>query len=214
MILVIVGPSSSKQSFKRKVGIESSSHCLFSEEKMRLRISEKVVGLKLDKFGGGMIGKRKGSGESDGENLERMRSILSLKNWRNELASDCVSGVSGEDLDGLRWRIEFKVFQSVQGLEDDSVTRFVRNSDLALEIRDLTKLQWALNFLRSKGDFQRRHDRSSRLLSRLAARISGLIHGVWGLRTTVFDLSGAWSMELRVEESCSDRSEELEAGFV
>ena len=36
---------------------------------MRLRISEKVVGLKLDKFGGGMIGKRKGSGESDGENF-------------------------------------------------------------------------------------------------------------------------------------------------
>ena len=58
---------------------------------MRLRISEKVVGLKSDKFGGGIIGKRKGSGESDGENLERMRSILSLKNWRNELASDCVS---------------------------------------------------------------------------------------------------------------------------
>ena len=71
----------------------------------RLRFSEKVVGLKLDKFGGGMIGKRKGSGESDGENLERMRSILSLKNWRNELASDCVSGVSGDELEGLRWRI-------------------------------------------------------------------------------------------------------------
>ena len=104
----------------------------------------------------------------------------------------------------------------MRGLEDDSVTRFVRKLDLALEIRDLTKLHWALNFLRSKGDFQRRHDRSSRLLSRLAARISGLIHGVWGLRTTIFDLSGAWmsSMELRVEESCSDRSEELEAGFV
>ena len=77
---------------------------------MRLRISEKVVGSKLDKFGGGTIGKRKGSGESDGENLERMRSILSLKNWRNELASDCVSGVSGDELDGLRWRIEFKVY--------------------------------------------------------------------------------------------------------
>ena len=131
---------------------------------MRLRISEKVVGSKLDKFGGGIIGKRKGSGESDGENLERMRSILSLKNWRNELASDCVSGVSGDELDGLRWRIEFKVFQSVRGLEDDSVTRLVRKLDLALEIRDLTKLHWALNFLRSKGDFQRRHDRSSRLL--------------------------------------------------
>ena len=113
---------------------------------MRLRISEKVVGSKLDKFGGGIVGKRKGSGESDGENLERMRSILSLKNWRNELASDCVSGVSGDELDGLRWRIEFKVFQSVRGLEDDSVTRFVRKLDLALEIRDLTKLHWALNF--------------------------------------------------------------------
>ena len=41
---------------------------------MRLRISEKVVGLKLDKFGGGMIGKRKVmisfALESDGENLE------------------------------------------------------------------------------------------------------------------------------------------------
>ena len=47
---------------------------------MRLRISKKAIGLKLDKFGGGMIGKRKGSGESDGENLERMRSILSLNN--------------------------------------------------------------------------------------------------------------------------------------
>ena len=107
---------------------------------MRLRISEKVVGSKLDKFGGGTIEKKKGSGESDGENLERMRSILSLKNWRNELASDSVSGVSGDELDGLRWRIEFKVFQSVRGLDDNSVTRFVRKLDLALEIRDLTKL--------------------------------------------------------------------------
>ena len=73
---------------------------------MRLRISEKVVGLKLDKFGGGIIGKRKGSGESEGENLERMRSILSLKNWRNELASDCVSGVSDE-LDGFKLNLMF-----------------------------------------------------------------------------------------------------------
>ena len=49
---------------------------------------------------------------------------LATKKWRNELASDCVSGVSVDELDGLRWRIEFKVFQSVRGLEDDSVTRF------------------------------------------------------------------------------------------
>ena len=96
------------------------------------------------------------------------------------------------------------------------MTRFVRKLDLAFEIRDLVKLHWALNFLRSKGDFQRRHDRSTRLRSRLATRISGLIHSVWGLRTTVLDLSGAWmsSMELRVEDSCSDRSDELEAGLV
>ena len=103
-----------------------------------------MVGLKLDKFGGGTNGKRKGSGESDEENLEQMRSILSSKNWRNELASDCVSGVSRDELEGLRWRIEFKVFQSVRGLEDDSVTRFVRKLDLAFEIRDRTKLHWAL----------------------------------------------------------------------
>ena len=51
-----------------------------------------------------------------------------------------MSGVSGDELEGLRWRIEFKVFQSVRGLEDDSVTRFVRKLDLAFEIRDLTKL--------------------------------------------------------------------------
>ena len=174
-MILMIGPSSSKQSFKRKVRIESSSHCLFWEEKMRLRISEKVVGLKSDKFGGKMIGKRKRSAESDVENLEQMRSILSLKNWRNELTSYSVSGVSGDELYGLRGRIEFKVYQSVRGLEDDSVTRFVRKLDLALEIRDLTKLHWALNFSRSKGDFQRRHDRSSWLLSRLATRISGLI---------------------------------------
>ena len=78
-----------------------------------------------------MIGKRKGSGESDGGNLERMRSILSLKNWRKELASDCVSGVSGDELEGLLWSIEFKDFQSVRGLEF---------SDKICEIR-LTKLE-------------------------------------------------------------------------
>ena len=32
------------------------------------------------------------------------------------------------------------------------MTRFVRKLDLALEMKDLTKLNWALNFLRSKGD--------------------------------------------------------------
>ena len=145
-----------------------------------------------------------------------MRSILSLKNWRNELASDCVSVVSGDELEGLRWRVEFKDFQSVRELKDDSLIRFMRKFDLAFEIRDLTKFHWVLNFLRSEGDFQRRHDRSSRLRSRLTTRISELIHGVWGQRTTTLDLSGAWmsSMDLWVEESCSNRSDELEAGVV
>ena len=34
---------------------------------------------------------------------------------------------------------------------DDSVTRLDKNEDLALEMRDLTELHWARNFLRSKG---------------------------------------------------------------
>ena len=65
-----------------------------------------------------MIGKRWGSGNQMRElNLERMRSIMSLKNWRNKLVSDCLSGVSyaGDELEGLQWSIEFKVSQSVQG---------------------------------------------------------------------------------------------------
>ena len=47
----------------------------------------------------------------------------------------------------------------------------------ALERRDLTELHSARNFARSKGDFQRRQHRSSRLRYSLAQRIAGLIHG-------------------------------------
>ena len=159
--------------------------------------------MKLISFGGGAGGKRNGSGESDGENLVRMRSILSLKKSRNVLARDDASGDSGSEFEGFRWRIVLRVFQSVRGLADDSVTRLDKNEDLALEMRDLTELHWARNFMRSNGDFQRRQHRSSRLRSRLAWRISGLIHGVWGLWTTVLDLIGAWMsrMDLRVEEN-------------
>ena len=60
-----------------------------------------------------------------------------------------------------------RVFQIVRGLADDSVTRLDTNEDLALEMRELTELHWARNFMRSKGDFQRRQHRSSRLRSRL-----------------------------------------------
>ena len=34
----------------------------------------------------------------------------------------------------------FRVFQSVRGLADDSVTKLDKNKDLALEMRDLTEL--------------------------------------------------------------------------
>ena len=52
-----------------------------------------MAGLKSDKYGG-VIGKRWESGESDEQNMEQMRSILSLKDWRNELANECLSSVS------------------------------------------------------------------------------------------------------------------------
>ena len=97
----------------------------------------------------------------------------------------------------------FRVFQSVRGFADDSVTRLDKNDDLALEMRDLTELPWARNFMRSMGDFQQRQHSSSRLRSRLAWRISGLIHGAWGLWPSVLVLIRAWMsrMDLRVDEN-------------
>ena len=74
--------------------------------------------------------------------------------------------------------IVLRVFQNVQGVVDDSFTRLDKNEDLALKMRDLTKLHWTQNFMWSKGDFQRRQHRSSQLCSSLAWRILGLIHGV------------------------------------
>ena len=90
------------------------------------------------------------------------------------------------------------------GLADDSVTRLNKNEDLALKLalklRDLSELHWARNFMRWKWEFQRCQHRSRRLLrSPLTCRISGLIHGVWGLCTAVLVLIGAWVS--RVEES-------------
>ena len=82
---------------------------------MRLRISEKVVGSKLDKFGGGTIGKRKGSGESDGKNLERMRSILSLKNWRNELAVILCQACQGMNWMGCGGELNLKFSKVCEG---------------------------------------------------------------------------------------------------
>ena len=61
-----------------------------------------MAGIKLISLGGGAGGKRNGSGESDGKNLVRMRSILSLKKSRNVLARDDASGDSGSEFEGLR----------------------------------------------------------------------------------------------------------------
>ena len=66
-----------------------------------------------------------------------------------------------------------RVFQSVRGLADDSVTRLNKNEDLAFEMRDLTELHWARNFMRSKEDFQRRQQ-VDYVNQRSAWKISGL----------------------------------------
>ena len=61
-----------------------------------------MAGIKLIIFGGGACGKINGSGERDGKNLVRMRSILSLKKSRNMLAREDASGtleVSLRDFD-------------------------------------------------------------------------------------------------------------------
>ena len=92
-----------------------------------------MVGSKLDKFGGGIIGKRKGSGELDGDNLEWMRSILSLKNWRNEMASDC--GTLLSRLDSVM-RVAARLILQLQ--YRDHVTTLIRDRlhwlDAALRI--------------------------------------------------------------------------------
>ena len=62
----------------------------------------RVAGIKLISFGGGAGGKRNGSEESDGVNLVRMRSILSLKKSRNVLARDNAYGDSGSEFEGFR----------------------------------------------------------------------------------------------------------------
>ena len=86
MIILIVGPSSFKRSLKRKQGIESSSHYLFCEEKMRLWIAVEVDGMKLAGFGGGVIGHWEGSEESDGGNTFRKYAFnLLIKNVKRRI---------------------------------------------------------------------------------------------------------------------------------
>ena len=62
----------------------------------------RVTVIKLIGFRGGAGGKRNGSGESDGKNLVRMHSILSLKKSGNMLAREDASGNSGSEFEGFR----------------------------------------------------------------------------------------------------------------
>ena len=147
---------------------------------MRLWILLKLVGIKFDEFGGDVVGKRnlgiRGIWQRKCSRAERIQTchwIIEGMNWQTILQYS-VSGVSEDEMEWLRWRIEWKVFQSVRGLK----VIFVRNLDLVFEISDLTKLKLNMNFLRLKGDF---HDHSSWFHSCFAAHTSGLIHGVWGL---------------------------------
>ena len=91
---------------------------------------------------GGAGRKRNESGESDGENLVRMRSILSLKKSRKVLRREDASDVSGSDFEIIRLRIVLRILQSVRGVTYDSVRILNKNQDLTLEMRNLTKLQW------------------------------------------------------------------------
>jgi hypothetical protein len=131
------------------VGRGSSLHCLFAEEKMRSCTSERVAGMNFRSFGGSVVGNSNWYGSvhtnlnfrsHDGMNLVRMRSILSLKKSRKVLARAGVSGLSGRVVVGVRLRMVFRVFQRDRGLDEDSVTRLVMNSDLALLINLRTNL--------------------------------------------------------------------------
>ena len=61
----------------------------------------RVAGIIMVIFGVVSGRERNGSGESDGTNLVRMRSILFLKKSRNVLASDDESGDSGSEFGGF-----------------------------------------------------------------------------------------------------------------
>ena len=72
--------------------------------------------------------------EKDGDRGNQMKKIwnecVQFCHWKlEEFASECLSGVSGDELEGLRWSIEIKVSQSVRGLGDDSVTSIVSVND-------------------------------------------------------------------------------------
>ena len=105
----------------------------------------------------------------------------------------------GSKFEGFWWRIVLMGFQGARiGIYDLWVSRVCKDwymihgfparigiwfsykigkKDSALKMRYLTELHSARNFMRSKGDFQRRQHRSSQLRYSLAQQTTGLIHG-------------------------------------
>ena len=77
---VKIGPSSLKQRFKNKIRMISRGTLFtFRSRSEFVNFSDSGWNIKLISLGGGADGKRNGSGESDGKNLVRIRSILSSK---------------------------------------------------------------------------------------------------------------------------------------
>ena len=113
---------------------------MLEEEKTSARISERVAGAKFKSLDGGEFGNSNGSGLVESVNLVRIRSILSLKKVRNVLAMSVAFGPSGMDLVRFRFSMELSVFQRERGLEEESVTRFVRKVDFALLMSFRTSL--------------------------------------------------------------------------
>ena len=108
--------------------------------------SESVVEIKLDKFRG-VVGNKKRlreQGIQTGKIWHRFGHYCHCqiwgKYWKVTVCQVCQK---------MNWKDCSRKLNTRGG----SVTKIVRKLDLAFEIRDLTKLQWALNFLRSKRDY-------------------------------------------------------------
>ena len=115
MILVIVGSRADLQSFKREVGMGSSSHEVAGEFDIILEISSVVAGWKNEKFGGFVGGGKWGEIEV-GLEVMWFRSfvILSEKNVAKDWESEVME--VGRDEEGFLCKRLFIVFHNFLGL--------------------------------------------------------------------------------------------------
>src|ERR1043165_3115261 len=101
MILVITGTRTEAQSFRREVGIGSSSHCLLGREFKRSDTSVSVAGEKIgkDDCEAGGVGFEKG-GESVMEELDA-RKDCSVKRRDETLSEKNEQKVSAREEEGM-----------------------------------------------------------------------------------------------------------------